>query len=92
MSTNLLHLESATDFKTTIDTAGETPIICDIWASWCGPCMRVAPTFEELAGDFEGHVIFAKLNADAAGMSCKILACDLSPHSCCSKMEQKWTA
>jgi len=63
---NLLHLESSDEFKGALEEAGDTPIVFDIWASWCGPCMRVGPTFEELAGNFEGRMIFAKLNADQA--------------------------
>ncbi|OLS14027.1 MAG: thioredoxin [Promethearchaeota archaeon CR_4] len=46
--------------------AGPTPVICDFWASWCGPCQRIAPTFEALAGEFDGRVKFAKVNADKA--------------------------
>ncbi|HMF33652.1 MAG TPA: thioredoxin domain-containing protein [Candidatus Lokiarchaeia archaeon] len=64
---NLLHLESSADFKGAIIDAGETPIMCDIWAPWCGPCKLVGPLYEELAGEFEGEVIFTKLNADGAG-------------------------
>jgi thioredoxin 1 len=63
---NLLHCESADEFKETLEQAGDTPVVFDFWASWCGPCMRVGPTFEELAGEFDGQVTFAKLNADAA--------------------------
>ncbi|MDG6220794.1 MAG: thioredoxin [Candidatus Thermoplasmatota archaeon] len=36
----------------------------DCWASWCGPCMKLAPTIDELAQEYSGRVLFGKLNVD----------------------------
>ena len=40
------------------------PVLVDFWASWCAPCMRLAPTIEELASEFAGRVRVGKLNVD----------------------------
>jgi thioredoxin 2 len=43
----------------------DLPVVVDCWASWCGPCMRFAPVFEEAAAKLEPRVRLAKLDTDA---------------------------
>jgi thioredoxin 1 len=39
--------------------------LVDFWAEWCGPCIRMAPILDDLAGKYEGRVTIAKVDIDA---------------------------
>ncbi len=43
---------------------GTTPCIIDFYASWCGPCKRIAPILEELAQEYSGKIIIYKVNTE----------------------------
>lgn len=39
-------------------------MVLDFWATWCGPCKRLAPAIEALATQFEGQAIIGKVDIE----------------------------
>ncbi|HOH99699.1 MAG TPA: thioredoxin [Bacteroidales bacterium] len=42
----------------------DKPVMLDLWAEWCGPCKMVGPIVEEMAREYEGKAVVAKLDVD----------------------------
>lgn len=40
------------------------PVVLDVYATWCGPCLQMAPIFDELEQEYGSSYKFAKLNVD----------------------------
>lgn len=55
---------SVTDMKFNEIVNKHPLVLIDCWASWCGPCLVVAPIIEELAMEYAGKAFVGKLNVD----------------------------
>ncbi len=44
----------------------KTPVLVDLWATWCEPCKTLGPTLEKVANDYAGGFIVAKVDVDAS--------------------------
>ena len=53
-------------------------VVVDLYAPWCTPCKAISPIINEMAGELQGKVVFAKLNTDVNRMTMsKFMVCSI---------------
>lgn len=63
-SEHVVHISSAADFSDTV-LQSKLPVLVDFYSDACGPCRRLSPTISELAGEFAGRAVIAKVDVNA---------------------------
>ena len=49
------------DFHAVIDQS-DVPVVVDFWSPWCLPCRFMTPILEDKARQYEGRILFGKLD------------------------------
>ncbi|HEY5702901.1 MAG: thioredoxin TrxA [Gammaproteobacteria bacterium] len=62
MSEHIVHVTDSSFEEEVLNS--NTPVMVDYWAEWCGPCRAIAPVLEELAEEYNGKLIVAKMDVD----------------------------
>jgi len=62
MTVNIVHVTDSSFEEEVLKS--DIPVIVDYWAEWCGPCKAIAPVLEEIAGEYQGKLIVAKMDVD----------------------------
>ena len=47
-----------------IKASHDKPILVDLWAEWCSPCLMIAPVLEKVSKEFGGDIAIAKVEED----------------------------
>jgi len=61
---NVIDVTDATFQKEVIERSKITPVVVDLWATWCGPCKTLGPILEKVIGATGGKVVLAKVDVD----------------------------
>ncbi len=43
---------------------GDKPVVCDFFATWCGPCRMLAPVMDKVSAEFADKALFVKVDID----------------------------
>ena len=54
---------TSNDFQSKVLDA-DKPVLVDFFATWCGPCKRLAPTIDEITEEVKGKAYVYKLDID----------------------------
>ncbi len=60
----VLDVTDATFQTEVVDRSATTPVVIDLWATWCGPCQTLGPILEKVVGETNGAVVLAKVDVD----------------------------
>ncbi|MEO6121273.1 MAG: thioredoxin domain-containing protein, partial [Acidimicrobiales bacterium] len=55
----------ATFQELVLDRSATVPVVVDLWAAWCGPCVTLGPILERVVAESDGRVELAKVDVDA---------------------------
>ncbi|HBC8575791.1 TPA: thioredoxin [Corynebacterium striatum] len=47
-----------------IESSASKPVVVDFWAEWCGPCKKLSPILDDVAGELGDDVKVVKVNVD----------------------------
>ena len=51
-------------FKSTVGES-DKPVLGECWAEWWGPCKKLSPIIEEIAGEYGDQIVVASVDVDA---------------------------
>lgn len=64
-TSNNIFSVSVEDFEQDVIHASQLrPILVDLWAEWCPPCVVIAPVLEQVIHAADGNIALAKIEVD----------------------------
>ena len=66
MTTNtaIVTVDEANFATEVLERSHDVPVLADFWADWCSPCQMLLPILSDLAKEYQGQFVLAKINSD----------------------------
>lgn len=48
-----------------LQASAQMPVLVDLWAEWCSPCLVIAPVLIQVVEEYAGEILLAKVEVDA---------------------------
>lgn len=61
---NVIDVDVNTFTTEVLERSKKTPVLVDLWATWCGPCRTLGPTLDKVVAGLNGRVVLAKVDID----------------------------
>ena len=68
MTAHIVEITEANAQQYLIEESRQRLVVVDFWADWCEPCKVLMPLLENLANEYQGDFLLAKVNADEQPM------------------------
>lgn len=59
-------ITSTSEFDQVLSSSGDSLIVVDFFATWCGPCKMIAPLLDKFSNEYN-QVKFLKIDVDQLG-------------------------
>ena len=80
--------QTLADFQQELSAAGDKLVVVDFFATWCGPCIMIAPKLEEMSQKLS-NVVFLKVDVDENGETAEKYGIEAMPTFIFFKSGQK---
>lgn len=60
---NKIKIVTDDSFETTVTNSPQV-VLVDFWAPWCEPCKVLSSRLDEIADEYDGKIVIAKINID----------------------------
>lgn len=47
-----------------LEASNARPVLMDLWAEWCGPCLYLDPVLKQVVESYQGKILLAKVEVD----------------------------
>lgn len=60
----ILQIRDKSELELELEQAGDKLVLVDFYATWCGPCRKIAPVVEKIATEHASEVLLLKVDID----------------------------